>query len=184
MPVLHWLYIVRRLSTATSPFPHPTKLSYVKFSSTNTSSTTKETKMKLGVEPHFGRIIGDPTHITECIGDPCRKTVPLQIRMYAAIQLAQLRQSTAKFTLQHSLEMVAQFMLCEECRWPRSRAKIAQKWIAEGKKCLATIHLIPSASENGSQLLPMHYWPTSVSHSIHDIRRLDNMPRNACTRYA
>ena len=98
--------------------------------------------MDLGLEylrPHFGRIIGDPKHITECIGDHCRKIVPLQTRTYATIQLEQLDKPTANYTLQHSLKMVAKFMLCDECRCPKSRAKIARKWIAEGKKYLATI---------------------------------------------
>ena len=90
------------------------------------------------LRPHFGRIIGDPKHITECIGDHCRKIVPLQTRTYATIQLEQLDKPTANYTLQHSLKMVAKFMLCDECRCPKSRAKIARKWIAERKKYLAT----------------------------------------------
>ena len=141
--------------------------------------------MDLGLEylrPHFGRIIGDPKHITECIGDHCRKIVPLQTRTYATIQLEQLDKPTANYTLQHSLKMVAKFMLCDECRCPKSRAKIARKWIAEGRKYLTTIQSHPSASENDSQLLPIHYSPTSASYSIHDIRRPDN--RNAHTPHA
>ena len=91
------------------------------------------------LRPHFGQIIGDPKHITECIRDSCRKTVLLPTRIYASIELEQLRKPTANFTLQDSLKMVAKFMLYDECRGPKSRAKIARKWIAEGKKYLATI---------------------------------------------
>ena len=134
------------------------------------------------LRPHFGQIIGDPKHITECIGDMCRKTVPLQTRTIASIQLKQLRKPTANFTLQQSLIMVAKFMLCDQCRCPKSRAEIAAKWIAKGRKYLDTIQSDPSAGENNSQLLAIHYRPTSGSHSIHGIRRPDN--RNARTRYA
>ena len=137
--------------------------------------------------PHFGQIIGDPKHITECIGDMCRKIVPLQTRTTASIQLEQLRNSTANFPLQRSLIMVAKFMLCDQCRCPKSRAekapkRISEKWIAEGRKYLDKAQSHPLASDNNSQLLAIHYNPTSVSHSIHDIRRLDN--RNPRTGYA
>ena len=124
------------------------------------------------LRPHFGQIIGDPKHITECIGDMCRKIVPLQTRTTASIQLEQLRNSTANFPLQRSLIMVAKFMLCDQCRCPKSRAEItaksiAEKWSAEGRKYLDTT---------------LQQARKTANCSIHDIRRPDN--RNVRTRYA
>ena len=124
------------------------------------------------LRPHFGQIIGDPKHITECIGDMCRKIVPLQTRTTASIQLEQLRKSTANFPLQQNLIMVAKFMLCDQCRCPKSRAEItaksiAEKWSAEGRKYLDTT---------------LQQARKTANCSIHDIRRPDK--RNARTRYA
>ena len=135
----------------------------------------KKTEMDLSLEylrPHFGQIIGDPKYITECIGDLCRKIVPLQTRTIASIGLEELRKPTANFTLQRSLIRVAKFMLCEQCRCPKSRAEItaksiAEKWSAEGRKYLDTT---------------LQQARKTANCSIHDIRRPDN--RNARTRYA
>lgn len=144
----------------------------------------------------FGRIIGDPIHRPKCTDVHCHNTVPLQYRIYAAIDLAQLHINTMAITLQAKLAMVAKHMLCDECKTKKLRAKeVARQWIREMERHPAAILPQNEQTCNASAFsmrrtepsaLYTYYWPTSISHAFHVIREQEGRPSGAnisCTRH-